>query len=58
MLRYDDGSMETREADAEVGQQMLISELQEARESLMADLERAANGRYVWDRVFIMECLG
>ncbi len=58
VLRYDDGSMETREADAEVGQAQIISELQEAREALMADLERTANGRYVWDRLFLMECLG
>lgn len=34
------------------------SELQEAREALMADLERTANGRYVWDKLYIMECLG
>ena len=58
VLRYDDGSQETREADAEVGQQMIISELQEAREALMAALERTANGRYVWDRYYQMECLG
>ena len=58
VLRYDDGSQETREAEAEIGQQMIISELQEAREALMADLERTANGRYVWDRYYIMECLG
>ena len=58
VLRYDDGSQETRESDAEVGQQMLISELQEAREELMADLERTANGRYVWDKTYTMECLG
>lgn len=58
VLRYDDGSMESREADAEIGQQMLISELQEARDALMADLERTANGRYVWDKLYLMECLG
>ena len=58
MLRYDDGSMETREADAEVGQAQIISELQEAREALMADLERTANERYVWDKFYVMECLG
>tara|TARA_Y100000401_G_scaffold100352_1_gene89171 strand:- start:495 stop:926 length:432 start_codon:yes stop_codon:yes gene_type:complete len=58
VLRYDDGSMETREAEAEVGQQMLISELQEARNELMKDLERTANGRYVWDKFYVMECLG
>lgn len=58
VLRYDDGSMETREADAEIGQAQIISELQEARNELMKDLERTANMRYVWDRVFILECLG
>lgn len=58
VLRYDDGSHETREAEAEVGQQMIISELQEARDAIMANLERTANGRYVWDRLFLMECLG
>ncbi|MAX53492.1 MAG: hypothetical protein CMH22_16065 [Methylophaga sp.] len=58
VLRYDDGSMETREADAEVGQAQIISELQEAREALMRDLERTANGRYVWDKLYLMECLG
>jgi len=58
VLRYDDGSMETREADAEVGQAQIISELQEAREALMRDLERTANGRYVWDKTYTMECLG
>lgn len=58
VLRYDDGSIETREANAEVGQAQIISELQEAREALMRDLERTANGRYVWDKLYTMECLG
>ena len=58
VLRYDDGSMETREADAEVGQAQIISELQEARNEMMKDLERTANLRYVWDKLFLMECLG
>ena len=58
VLRYDDGSMETREADAEVGQAQIISELQEARNELMKDLERTANLRYVWDKTYTMECLG
>lgn len=58
VLRYDDGSMETREADAEIGQAQIISELQEARNELMRDLEKTANLRYVWDRYYLMECLG
>lgn len=58
VLRYDDGGMETREADAEIGQAQIVSELQEARNELMRDLESTANLRYVWDRTFTMECLG
>lgn len=58
VLKYDDGSMETREADGELGQNAIISELQDLRNQLMSDLERTANGRYVWDRYYVMECLG
>lgn len=58
VLRYDDGAMEAREADGELGQNAIISELQGLRNQLMDDLKRTANGRYIWDEMFVMECLG
>lgn len=58
VLRYDDGATETREADGELGQNAIISELQGLRNQLMDDLKRTANGRYIWDSYFVMECLG
>ena len=56
-LRYDDGT-ETREKEAECSQRQKVAELYELREQLMRELKATANTRFVWDEIYIMECLG
>ena len=57
VLRYDDGT-ETRENEAECSQRQKVAELYELREQLMRELKATANTRFVWDEIYIMECLG
>lgn len=57
VLKYDDGSQDIRENEAECGQLAKVHELTGLRDRLMGELKAKANTRFAWDEYFVLRVM-